>query len=431
MNSEILFRSLFLIFFFGVMGVRLYFGRRALRGKESSWRPSDDAIQREGLGILALRLGLFFALLGLVGIYIWNPGWIRLLALPLPDWLRWSAVALAAGSLLLLIWVHHTLGRHWSTNLQLRQAHRLIDQGPYSRIRHPMYTALAGIFIGLSLISALWPTLLLTVLTLIFFVERLPKEEQMLLEEFGDEYRAYMQRSGRFLPPVETFPLGLRFAIQTAIFLLLVGTILFLSAGALDWPMAWVYLGLMALCMVISWALLGRRDPDLMRERMELKPRPGVERWDKTISSLARLLMLVLLVTCGLDHRLGWSGDLPLAVQLLGILAGLCGYAMVQWALVSNPFAVVYARLQAERGHSVAYGGPYRFVRHPLYNGALLYILALPLVLGSLWALLPAALAATLFLLKTNLEDRMLQARLDGYAEYASQVRYRLLPGLW
>jgi len=151
----------------------------------------------------------------------------------------------------------------------------------------------------------------------------------------------------------------------------------------------------------------------------------------RVISTLARLLMPVLLMICGLDYRLGWSSELPLAVQLVGLFAGLCGFGLVLWALSSNPFAVVYASLQAERGHRVVQGGPYHFARHPLYGGALLYVLASPLILGSLWALLPAALAAALFLLKTGLEDRMLQDELEDYAEYARQARYRLLPGVW
>jgi protein-S-isoprenylcysteine O-methyltransferase Ste14 len=264
-----------------------------------------------------------------------------------------------------------------------------------------------------------------------FFIRRAPMEEQMMLEEFGDEYDAYMRRSGRFLPRFDALGLGWRYALQTAIFLLIVGSILFLAAGTFAWPASWIYLGLMAVCMAISGMYLAKRSQEQLRERMELSPRSGVSGWDVVISGGGRALMLALFVTSGLDRRFGWTAGLPLAARVLAVLAGLAGFCLILWSLSSNPFAVVYARLQEERGHTVVQSGPYRFVRHPFYDGVLLYILALPVLLGSIWALLPAGLVATLFLAKTFLEDRMLLAGLQGYAEYASQVRYRLLPGVW
>jgi len=141
--------------------------------------------------------------------------------------------------------------------------------------------------------------------------------------------------------------------------------------------------------------------------------------------------MLALFVTSGLDRRFGWTAGLPLIAQFLAVLVGLVGFGLILWSLSSNPFAVIYARLQDERGHKVVQSGPYRFVRHPFYDGVLLYVLTLPVVLGSFWALLPAGSVAALFLAKTFLEDCMLQAGLQGNADYAEHVRYRLLPGVW
>ena len=141
--------------------------------------------------------------------------------------------------------------------------------------------------------------------------------------------------------------------------------------------------------------------------------------------------MLAAFVVCGLDQRFGWTRAMPLAVQLLALAFGVMGFGLIMWALASNPFAAVYARIQAERGHAVAMTGPYRFVRHPFYTGVLAYVLALPVALGSLWALILGGLVAIMFIAKTVLEDRKLQAELDGYREYAQHVRYRLLPGVW
>jgi protein-S-isoprenylcysteine O-methyltransferase Ste14 len=113
-----------------------------------------------------------------------------------------------------------------------------------------------------------------------------------------------------------------------------------------------------------------------------------------------------------------------LAIAVLGSL-------LTTWAMIANRFFYGVLRIAKDRGHTVATGGPYRYVRHPGYGGAIAFDLAAPLVLGSLWALIPAVLTACAIIVRTALEDRALQAGLDGYAEYAQRVRYRLLPGVW
>nr|NIN68360.1 isoprenylcysteine carboxylmethyltransferase family protein [Anaerolineae bacterium]NIN98447.1 isoprenylcysteine carboxylmethyltransferase family protein [Anaerolineae bacterium] len=107
------------------------------------------------------------------------------------------------------------------------------------------------------------------------------------------------------------------------------------------------------------------------------------------------------------------------------------GYALGVWAIASNAFFSQIVRIQKERGHRVATGGPYRFVRHPGYVGTILVGLAAPIMLGSLWALIPGGAVALLFILRTALEDQTLLGELEGYGTYAGRVRYRLLPGVW
>ncbi|MFQ5875494.1 MAG: methyltransferase family protein, partial [Dehalococcoidia bacterium] len=99
--------------------------------------------------------------------------------------------------------------------------------------------------------------------------------------------------------------------------------------------------------------------------------------------------------------------------------------------MASNAFFSMTVRIQEDRGHTVATGGPYRYVRHPGYVGTILFQIATPLMLGSVWAFIPCGLAALLIVVRTALEDRTLHEELDGYKEYAQRVRYRLLPGLW
>ena len=146
---------------------------------------------------------------------------------------------------------------------------------------------------------------------------------------------------------------------------------------------------------------------------------------------LSLVFPFATLIVCGLDVRWSWSPEVGLPVHLAGLALMVLGFAIISWAMVSNPFFSGAVRIQSERGHTVASGGPYRYVRHPGYVGMILHFGSLALVLGSLWALLPALINVALFILRTALEDRTLQAELPGYREYAAQTRYRLLPGVW
>jgi len=109
----------------------------------------------------------------------------------------------------------------------------------------------------------------------------------------------------------------------------------------------------------------------------------------------------------------------------------MLGIVVLVWAMAANKFFSATVRIQEERGHTVATGGPYRYVRHPGYVGWLMLTLATPVVLGSRWALVPAGITVILTILRTALEDRTLHSELEGYREYAERVRYRLLPGIW
>jgi protein-S-isoprenylcysteine O-methyltransferase Ste14 len=147
--------------------------------------------------------------------------------------------------------------------------------------------------------------------------------------------------------------------------------------------------------------------------------------------SMLGLTQLVRYVVAGLDQRYGWTGGLPLAAQIGALALCVLGYAVFVWATASNTFFSQIVRIQSERGHAVVTGGPYRYVRHPAYAGAILYELAVPILLASWWAWIVSGLSAILLILRTALEDRTVQAELTGYADYARQVRYRLLPGIW
>ena len=199
MDTETLFRTLFWILFGGVMVMRVYFSIQVRRAGERLL-PDQAAVEREGRVAFAVRFVAFFALLALLVLYALNVPWLRALSIPLPSWLRWAGFVLGLASLAWWAWTQSALGTHWSAQLQLRAGHRLVTTGPYARVRHPLYTAMLGIAAAFALITAHWVFVAFGILSVVALFSRVPREEQMMLDEFGSEYAAYMQRTGRFFP---------------------------------------------------------------------------------------------------------------------------------------------------------------------------------------------------------------------------------------
>ena len=223
--------------------------------------------------------------------------------------------------------------------------------------------------------------------------------------------------------------LMVRYAIRETLGLLGMGVALFWPAGRLDWWPGWAALAVMAAWIAAMAITLIRLNPGLLAER--LGPRKGAKPWDTVIMSLLGLIQLARYIIAGLDQRYDWTGGLPAVAQLAALALCVLGYALVVWATASNAFFSQIVRIQSERGHTVVRGGPYRYVRHPAYIGAILFELAVPVLLASWPALIISGLSVLLLILRTALEDRTLQVELIGYAGYARQVRYRLLPGVW
>ncbi len=207
------------------------------------------------------------------------------------------------------------------------------------------------------------------------------------------------------------------------------GVALFWSAGRIDWRPAWASLAVMLGWITATAIVIFRYSPGLLAER--LGPRKGAKLWDAAIMSTVALVQLARYIVAGLDQRYGWTGGLPLVAQVAALVVCVMGYALFVWATASNSFFSQIVRIQSERGHAVATGGPYHYVRHPAFAGAILYELAVPILLASWWALAISGLNAILLAFRTALEDSTLQAELTGYVDYARLVRYRLLPGIW
>jgi protein-S-isoprenylcysteine O-methyltransferase Ste14 len=199
MSRESLFHVAFWLVFGGMMLMQAYFAcRTRLAGQHVP--AGREAGQREGWGCAVARairsLGLVLSLV----LYAVNPPWLRVLSAPFPDWMRWMGVALGIVSFAIYAWSRVTLGKEWSSELRIGEQHLLVTAGPYAWIRHPIYTALLSFLASITLISANWLFVAVLVFSIVDLSLRMPREEQMMIARFGDEYEAYKQRTGRLLP---------------------------------------------------------------------------------------------------------------------------------------------------------------------------------------------------------------------------------------
>lgn len=226
--------------------------------------------------------------------------------------------------------------------------------------------------------------------------------------------------------------IGVRQVARALVSLVVMTGAPFLAAGRLDWWPAWALVALTLAASVVSRIIPARKNPDLLAERARYAEADDTAPWDRVLMPIVALVgPLATWVVAGLDQRFGWPPPVSPAVQVAGLLVVAAGSALATWAMAENRFFSAIVRIQKDRGHAVISGGPYRYVRHPGYTGGLLAAVAIPLALGSLWALIPGILSAGAITLRTTLEDRTLQEGLDGYAAYAARVRCRLVPGLW
>ena len=215
--------------------------------------------------------------------------------------------------------------------------------------------------------------------------------------------------------------------LKNIIYLIFIGAILFLTSGKPSWLMAWVYLASVVVVLIVNAMML---DPRLLVERSELQK--GTKKWDVVLASLVAVWgPLFILLVAGLDNRLGWSKLNGLTLQFAAIVFFVFGSLITTWAMVSNQFFSATVRIQTERNHTVATKGPYQYVRHPGYFGAIIAMLMTPFALGSWVALIPSILVICGYIVRTYLEDRVLQEELEGYQDYTIVVRYRLFPWIW
>lgn len=204
--------------------------------------------------------------------------------------------------------------------------------------------------------------------------------------------------------------------------------LLFFVAGRWDYWQAWVYIGINIIIMALMATVL-TKDAELVEER--LNPKEGVKGWDKFYFAITTPLYVIALILGGLDARFGWTKNMPLTVYWGSVLVYLIGQSFFLWARYTNNYFSSVVRIQTDRGQTVCKHGPYRYVRHPGYVGGFLFTITVGLMLGSWWASIPQVIAGLMLIWRTAREDKTLQAELPGYAQYATETRFRLLPGIW
>jgi protein-S-isoprenylcysteine O-methyltransferase Ste14 len=225
--------------------------------------------------------------------------------------------------------------------------------------------------------------------------------------------------------------LVLNLLVQTIVWFGFIGVIVFGAAGTIDYFGGWLYLAEMIALSVLMGAHMARVDPGLLRERLK----PPIQK-DQPLADKLILVPILLLIFGGMGFmaadaaRWRWSAMLP-SVQGAGAALLLVAILFMYWTMRTNSFAAPVVKIQKERGQTVITTGPYAIVRHPLYFGALFYVAATSLVLGSWWGLATVPLVALGLAIRIGIEERALREGLEGYDDYARRVRWRLVPFVW
>ena len=221
-----------------------------------------------------------------------------------------------------------------------------------------------------------------------------------------------------------------KLVFQTFVWFGIMGALLFVSAGTLQWTGAWVYMVVMVGLSLTMGVALARRDPGLMNERLRPPIQKNQTAADKILLSILLLGIFGWLALMGFDVRFAWS-PVSIGVQVIGALILLVGTWICYLTMLENSFAAPVVKIQDERGQKVNTTGPYSYVRHPMYAGAILYFAGTALLLGSWLGLVLVSVFIVLLAIRTFIEEKTLRTGLRGYDDYAANVRYRLIPMVW
>jgi protein-S-isoprenylcysteine O-methyltransferase Ste14 len=212
-------------------------------------------------------------------------------------------------------------------------------------------------------------------------------------------------------------------------FLVFTAAVLFLSAWTFNYWQAWIFLTVFFGSALMITLYVMKNDPRLLERRISVGPMNEKEASQKIIQFLAQFAFLLVIIFPALDHRFGWSTVPPSYVDIIGDVLIAIGFYMVFLVFKENSFASALIEVDTEQ--KVVSSGPYALVRHPMYIGALILLLGMPLALGSLWGILTIVPITAVIIWRLIDEERFLTKNLPGYGEYKEKVKYRLLPGIF
>lgn len=206
------------------------------------------------------------------------------------------------------------------------------------------------------------------------------------------------------------------------------GFLLFVPAGTLHYWQAWVFIAVFTGTSIVPTIYLARTNPAALRRRMHAGPRAETRTVQKIIMTGSIVDLFAMMALSAFDHRMGWS-TVPVWLCLLGDLLVTAGLGITMLVVIQNSYAA--ATVTVEAGQTVASGGLYKFVRHPMYAGNLIMMIGMPLALGSYWGLLFVIPGIAVLVFRIRDEEKLLTQDLPGYREYAQHVRDRLVPNVW
>jgi protein-S-isoprenylcysteine O-methyltransferase Ste14 len=222
-----------------------------------------------------------------------------------------------------------------------------------------------------------------------------------------------------------------RWVAQIAVWLAIMGALLFAGAGTLDYAQGWAFIGIYAAGSVVFCAWLARRDPALLASRLGSLAQKDQPVWDKLFMGAAVIGWNVWLLAMAADARRWQASHVPAWLEATGGLLIVIGFLAVVPVFAANSFAAPVVKVQTERKQRVIDTGPYALVRHPMYAAAMLYLVGVPLLLGSWYGLIGTLVIALGIAWRATREERVLACELSGYADYMTRVRWRLVPYVW
>jgi protein-S-isoprenylcysteine O-methyltransferase Ste14 len=223
----------------------------------------------------------------------------------------------------------------------------------------------------------------------------------------------------------------LNLVIKTLIWLAFMAALMLVPAGTIAWAQAWIYLALLGITGILNTAWLYIHDPDLLAQRIASPVQREQAAWDRIFMSCMIVFFIAWIAIMGLDAVRFQASHVPGWAQAAGAVAILISQYVFWLVFRANSFAAPVVKIQEERGHTIATGGPYAIVRHPMYAGAILFLFGTPLLLGSWYGVALAPVLVVAFGWRAVMEEHTLAAQFPGYADYAARVRYRFIPLIW